>query len=218
MNVVAAREGLSAVDGECIAAVVRAAGVIVFPTESFYALGADPLDCEAVAKVFRLKGRAPSQPLLVLLDSPAGVERFAREIPVSWPALMERFWPGPLTLLFPAREGLPAGIVSESGEVALRVPGSGLCREVIAAAGGALTGTSANRSGEPPPVDANRAAASLGPGADLAGDRGYVDLIVDGGTLPGGEVSTLLGQRDGRPELLREGAVTMEEVEGFLSE
>jgi len=214
--VIAARRGLPADGSARVAGAVRAGGVIVFPTESFYALGADPLDREAVAKVFRLKGRDASQPLLVLIDSPAGVDRFAREIPVSWPALMERFWPGPLTLLFPAREGLPAGIVSESGEVALRVPGSGLCREVIAAVGGALTGTSANRSGEPPPVDAHRAASSLGPGADLAGGRGCADLVVDGGTLPGGEVSTLLGRRDGWPVLLREGAVAMREVEGFL--
>jgi L-threonylcarbamoyladenylate synthase len=130
---------------------------------------------------------------------------------------MERFWPGPLTLLFPAREGLPAGIVSPGGEVALRVPGSGLCRAVIAAAGGCLTGTSANRSGEPPPVDAQPVAASLDPGAFLAGDRGCADLIIDGGTLPGGEVSTLLMSRDGRPAPLREGAVTMREVERFLS-
>ena len=65
--------------------------------------------------------------------TPAGVDRFASSVPEPWPVLMERFWPGPLTLLFPAREGLPAGVVSERGEVALRVPGSGLCREVIAA-------------------------------------------------------------------------------------
>jgi L-threonylcarbamoyladenylate synthase len=213
LNVVVAREGLSAAAGARIAANRRAGGVVVFPTESFYALGADPLDREAVAKVFRLKGRAASQPLLVLLDSPAGVDRFAREIPAPWPPLMKRFWPGPLTLLFPAREGLPAGIVSPSGEVALRVPGSDLCRAVIVAAGGALTGTSANRSGEPSPVDAQPAAASLGPGADLV-----AALIVDGGTLPGGKVSTLLTPRGGRPVLLREGAVTMREVEGFLSE
>ena len=213
MRVITAREGLPAGGSAPIAVAFGSGGVIVFPTESFYALGADPLDREAVAKVFRLKKRAASQPLLVLLDSPAGVDRFAREIPAPWPALMERFWPGPLTLLFPAREGLPAGIVSRSGEVALRVPGSDLCRAVIAAAGGRLTGTSANRSGEPPPVDIRSAVSSLDPGADLA-----VDLAVDGGTLPGGEVSTLLAPRDGRPALLREGAVTMKEVEMFLSE
>jgi L-threonylcarbamoyladenylate synthase len=210
LSVITVRQGLPADGGARVGAAVGSGGVIVFPTESFYAIGADPLCLEAVVKVFRLKGREASRPLLVLIDSPAHVERFAREVPAPWPALMEHFWPGPLTLLFPARERLPAGIVSKSGEVALRVPGSRPCRAVIAAAGGGLTGTSANRSGEPPPVDARPAAASLGAGGDI------VDLVVDGGTLPGGEVSTLLAPRGGRPALLREGAVKMREVERFL--
>jgi L-threonylcarbamoyladenylate synthase len=200
------REGVSGADGGRIGAVVQAGGVVLFPTESFYALGGDPLSAAGLEKVFRLKGRTRERTLLLLLDGPDRVGLFADSVPEPYPALMEHFWPGPLTLLFPANRGLPEGIVSPRGEVALRVPGSPLSRAVLAAAGGVLTGTSANVTGTPPTVDPRAALRAF----DEA------DLLIDGGTLPGGRVSTLLALKDGRPVVLREGAVGRREVEAVL--
>lgn len=191
-----------------IAAAAGGGGVIIYPTESFYALGADPFSPKGLKRVFRIKGRGPECPLLLLLDGPDRVGRFARHVPDPYPALMERFWPGPLTLLFPALRDLPEGIASARGEVAMRVPGSSACRAVLAAAGGALTGTSANRTGEAPAVDPGSALGSLGEEAAL---------LVDGGTLPGGKVSTILVMDKGQPTAVREGAVSLEMIENFLA-
>jgi L-threonylcarbamoyladenylate synthase len=203
------RDGkLSARDRGRVWEVVCSGGAIVFPTDTFYALGADPRLAEGVRRVFSLKKRPPSQPLLLLLDGKERVGSYAASVSAAHRALMDRFWPGPLTILFPARGGLVEGVVSSGGEIALRVPGDALSRAVIAAAGGALTGTSANLTGDAPPEDAARALASLGR---------ETDLVVDAGTLPAAEVSTLLRLSGGRPTALREGAVKLGEIEEFLA-
>jgi L-threonylcarbamoyladenylate synthase len=199
---------LTGEDAHRIAAAVRSGGTVLYPTDTFYALGADPRSAEGVRRVFALKRRPASQPLLLLLDGEERVERYAASVSPAHRALMERFWPGPLTLLFPARGGLAEGVVSSGGEVALRVPGNTLSREVVAAAGGGLTGTSANLTGEPPRSVAALALASLGEDADL---------VVDAGTLPAAEVSTLLRLSGGRPTALREGALKLGEIEEFLA-
>ena len=141
--------------------------MILFPTDTLYGLGVDPCSPAGLAALFRLKGRDPGKPLPVLLADASLVGRYAAAIPAPWRALMERFWPGPLTLLFPAIPGLPPGIRSASGKVALRVPGSALCRSVLRAAGGSLTGTSAN-----PRAPAARATRQIAlRGISRAGDR-----------------------------------------------
>ena len=143
----AGRDALTPEEAAAVGAAARAGGVILFPTDTLYGLGVDPRSPAGLAALFRLKGRDPGKPLPVLLADASLVGRYAAAIPAPWRALMERFWPGPLTLLFPALPGLPPGIRSASGKVALRVPGSALCRSVLRAAGGSLTGTSANRRG-----------------------------------------------------------------------
>jgi L-threonylcarbamoyladenylate synthase len=184
-------------------------GVLVFPTDTFYALGANPLSSRGIAKIFALKRRSPGKPLLLLLDSAEKVEVYASSVSRGHRLLMEHFWPGPLTLLFPALSSLPEGVVSAAGEIALRVPGHRLSREVVAAAGGALTGTSANRSGDPPPAGTAAALSSLAE---------EPDLVVEAGTLRASDVSTLLRIGEGGPTLLREGAVTLGEVEKVLAD
>jgi L-threonylcarbamoyladenylate synthase len=166
-----------------VAETVRGGGLILFPTDTLYGLGADPLSPAGLAALFRLKGRDPGKPVPVLLSDAAHLGRYAAAVPGPWRVLMARFWPGPLTLLFPAVAGLPPGIRSASGTVALRVPGGALCRAVLAAAGGSLTGTSANPAG---------AAGSGDPAAALRALGGGVDLFVNGGTLPGSLASTIL--------------------------
>jgi L-threonylcarbamoyladenylate synthase len=200
------KEEISSADAAHIAS-AASAGVIVFPTDTFYALGANPLSSRGIARVFDLKRRSPGSPLLLLLDAPARVESYASSVSSGHRLLMEHFWPGPLTLLFPARAGLPEGVVSPSGEIALRVPGHRLSRRVVAAAGGALTGTSANRSGAPPPATVSAALSSL---------AAVPELVVEAGTLTAAEVSTLLRLEGGRATALRKGAVPLVEVEKVL--
>ena len=138
------------------------------------------------------------------------VGRYAASVPAPWGTLMARFWPGPLTLLFPALPDLPPGIRSADGKVALRVPGSALCRSVLTAAGGALTGTSANPSG---------AAGTGDPGEALRGIAGEIDLFVNAGTLPPSMASTVVDLDDGgRVMEVRRGRVGFEEVSRALEE
>jgi L-threonylcarbamoyladenylate synthase len=185
--------------------VVRAGGVLLYPTDTLYGLGADPCSPAAVARVFRLKGRSADKPLPVLIEGPHLLERFAASVPEAWQRFIRRFWPGPLTLVFPARGDLPPGVRSAAGEVAVRVPGSALCRAVLRAAGGSLTGTSANPAGGAAPADPLGAAGLL---------YGLPDLVLDAGTLPPSPVSTIIRMgRDGRAEVVREGAVGRGELE-----
>jgi L-threonylcarbamoyladenylate synthase len=195
----AGRDALTLEESAAVGAAVRAGGVVLFPTDTIYGLGADPLSADGCAAIFRLKGRDPDKPLPVLLADATLVDRYAVTTPPAWRALMARFWPGPLTLLFPVRPGLPHAICSSSGKIALRVPGSALCRSILAAAGGALTGTSANPSGAGGTGDPKTALCHLGTG---------VDVFVNAGTLPPSPASTLTDiDPSGRMVILREGAV-----------
>jgi L-threonylcarbamoyladenylate synthase len=206
----AGRDALTAGEARAVAAAAVAGGVILYPTDTLYGLGVDPFSAAGVAAVYRLKGRAPAKPLPVLLAEESLVGRFAAAVPAPWRALMARFWPGPLTLLFPALPGLPAGIRSAAGRVALRVPGSALCRSILAAAGGALTGTSANPAGGGGTGD---------PAAALGGLAGPVDIFMDAGTLSPSPASTLLEMdASGRVRVLRMGAVAIEQITRALGE
>ena len=195
----AGRDTLSADEAAAVAAAARSGGVILFPTDTLYGLGVDPFSPAGLAALFRLKGRDPDKPLPVLLADASLVSRFAAAVPAPWRVLMGRFWPGPLTLLFPAIPGLPQGICSTAGKVALRVPGSSLCRSVLRTAGGSLTGTSANVAG---------AGGTGDPAIALRDLAGGVDLFVNAGTLPPSPASTLLDMdASGRVITLRAGAV-----------
>jgi L-threonylcarbamoyladenylate synthase len=197
----AGRDTLTPEEAAAVGAAALAGGVILFPTDTLYGLGVDPGSAAGLAALFRLKGRDPGKPVPVLLADASLVERFAAAVPGAWRALAQRCWPGPLTLLFPARAGLPAQIRSAAGQVALRVPGSALCRAVLRAAGGSLTGTSANPAGAGGTGDPAAALRALGAG---------VDLLVNAGTLPPSPASTLL-------ELTASGAVVVRRV-GALGE
>lgn len=204
----AGRDALGVRQAATVAAAARDGRVILFPTDTLYGLGVDPLEAHALAALFRLKGRDPGKPVPVLLADASLVVRYAAAVPAPWRVLMGRFWPGPLTLLFPALPGLPAGISSASGKVALRVPGSVLCRAVLRAAGGSLTGTSANPAGAGGTADPRVALR------DLAGGLG---LFVDAGTLPPSPASTVLDvDARGAVTMLRAGAVAAARVRTAL--
>lgn len=161
-----------------VARVLAAGGVVVLPTESYYGLAAAPDSVEGVNAVFRLKERPAGRPLLVLCADWEQVESLV-EVPARWRVRLSRTWPGPLTVILPARRPLAA---APGGRLAVRIPGSPLLRALVYRVG-PVTGTSANRSGRPPHTNAERAVA------DLAGEP---DLLLDGGETPGGAPSTLV--------------------------
>jgi L-threonylcarbamoyladenylate synthase len=193
---------------ERAAAVLREGGVVSFATDTYYALGADPLNDSAVDRVFRIKRRDRSSPLPVLVG---GVEQARAVLGGTFPRavmpLLEACWPGPLTLVLPARRQLPAGVAGPDGTVGLRWPDWPIAEALLERFGGAITGSSANRSGN---------GGSLCGAAVPAGLGGEVDLVLDTGPSPGGPGSTVAGfvQTGGtaRLRLIREGRISADSL------
>jgi L-threonylcarbamoyladenylate synthase len=181
------------------AAVLESGGIVAFPTETFYGLGVAALDAAAVRRLFALKQRPESRPILVLIDDPGQIERFAF-LPISARELIVRHWPGALTLVVPARDVVPTALTAGTGTIGVRQPGHAVARALVAALRAPVTAPSANRSGGPPPT---RAADVL----DVFG--GEIDVILDAGPTPGGLPSTVLDVTVDPPRLLREGAVQL---------
>ena len=184
------------------AAVLRRGGVIAYPTETFYGLGALASDGAAVARLVRAKGRPDGKPLPLLGADLAQLEAVAEFSPLAR-RLAAAFWPGPLTLVLPARPGLHPAITGGSGTVGVRVTSGVVASALAVAAGGALVSTSANPSGQPPPTTATGLDGAL---------RARLDLVLDGGATPGGRPSTVVAIEEGRLTLLRPGAVAVEAV------
>lgn len=185
------------------AQVLREGGVVAHPTETVYGLAVDPLNIDALAALFCVKGRPETNPVLLIVSDVAQVERYAAEIPDAAYHLMERFWPGPLSLVLPARTGLPEALTAGSGGVCIRCTGSEIARGICAAFGGAVTSTSANRSGEPPAVEVEVAVL---PG---------VAMGIDGGELGAALPSTIYDACSGK--VLRAGGITQAEIWAALS-
>jgi L-threonylcarbamoyladenylate synthase len=177
--------------------VLKAGGVIAFPTETFYGLGAAALDARAVRQVFELKGRPWSKPLLVLVDSVAMAERLAI-VGAGARALMARYWPGALTLVLPARPGLPAELTAGTATIGLRLSPHPVATSLVAGLGGPLTAPSANPSG---------AASPTTPAEVLTYFDGALGLMLDAGPTAGGLPSTVLDVTGDTPRVLRQGAV-----------
>lgn len=180
------------------AATLRGGGLVAFPTETFYGLGAAGLDARAVARLLAAKGRPEDKPILLLVDSVAMAERVAAEVGPAARALMARHWPGALTLVLRARPEVPREVTAGTGTVGVRLSPHPVAVGLVRALGAPVTAPSANRSGEPPPVTA---------AAVLAGLAGRIDLVLDGGAAPGGPPSTVLDVTVDPPRVLRQGAV-----------
>jgi len=170
---------------------VRAGGVVLLPTESFYGLGVLPDSAAGVERVFRLKARPANRHLLVLCADWSQLEELV-EVPSRWRVRLSRTWPGALTAILPSRRPLAA---APSGKLAVRIPGHALLRALLYRVG-PLTGTSANRSGSPPHTRPLEAVA------DLVGEP---DLVLDGGPSPGGSPSTLVDLGGAEARILRIG-------------
>ena len=186
------------------AACLRAGGLVVFPTETVYGLGAVAANPRAVARVFEVKNRPHFDPLIVHIADPAQLDGIAAAIPPAARALAEKFWPGPLTLVLPKRGGVPDLVTAGLPSVAVRMPRHPLAFELIRRTGAALAAPSANRFGGISPTTVAAARAEL---------REQVDLFLDGGPCAVGVESTVVSLLEEQPVLLRPGGVALEDLE-----
>lgn len=170
---------------------LRAGAVIAFPTDTLYGIGARATDPAAVARLYQVKRRPSGQPMVWLVSDQAQVERFAVVAPAA-AGLIDRFWPGPLTLVLPARDP------SATPTVALRAPDHAVALALLRALGEPIASSSANPAGQPPPVDADQVIAGLG---------GDLELVLDGGPCRIGQPSTILDLSGATPRILRHGAI-----------
>jgi L-threonylcarbamoyladenylate synthase len=189
------------------AAVLRDGGLVAFPTETVYGLGANALDPAAVARIYAAKGRPATNPLIVHVAEPAEVRRVAAAWPEAAARLAERFWPGPLTMVLPRSEAVPDAVTAGGPTVAVRLPAHPVARALIRAAGVPVAAPSANRSTRLSPTRA---------GHVLAGLDGRIDLLLDGGPTAGGLESTVLDLTATPPRLLRPGLVTPGEMAAVI--
>ena len=189
------------------AAVLRRGGLVAFPTETVYGLGANALDAAAVGGIFRAKGRPANNPVIVHVAD----LNDARQVVAEWPDMAERlgrrFWPGPLTLVLPKRENVPAIVTAGGPTVAVRVPAHPVALALIRAAGIPVAAPSANRSSQLSPTRAGHVLDSLI-------DR--IDVLLDGGPTTGGLESTVLDVATSPPRLLRPGLVAVAELEAVI--
>jgi len=180
------------------AAVLEADGVMAYPTETFYGLGVSGLSSRAVGKVFRLKGRDAQKPLSLIVSGLDMVRELAGPLPAAFLRAAGDHWPGPLTAVLKAAAGVPEWLLGPGRTVGLRVPPLAWLRRLVDELGAPITATSANRTGEP-----ELAAAA----AVLALFEGRIDLLIDGGSTPGGRPSTVVDFTGAKPVVLREGAI-----------
>ncbi len=189
------------------AEIIKRGGVVAFPTETVYGLGADAFNPLAVARVFEVKKRPSFDPLIVHVAREAHLEKLVAEIPSDAKKLIERFWPGPLTVVLPKREEVPEIVTAGLSTVAIRMPDHPIALRLIEAAGSPIAAPSANPFGYLSPTTAEHVREQLGH---------EIDFILDGGPCRVGVESTILAFSEGRPELLRPGGLSLEEIESTI--
>jgi L-threonylcarbamoyladenylate synthase len=190
-------------------AILRAGGLVAFPTETVYGLGADASNPDAVKKIFAAKGRPQNHPLIVHLADASHLAHWVRDIPMAAHRLGERFWPGPLTLILHRAENVPDALTGGQDTVGLRVPAHPVAHALLQAFGSGIAAPSANRFGRISPTTAEHVRAELG-------DR--VDMVLDGGSCDIGIESTIVDLSGNRPTLLRPGKISAAEIEEVLGE
>jgi L-threonylcarbamoyladenylate synthase len=186
--------------------ILQRGGLVAFPTDTVYGVGAPAFDGKAVESIYAAKARPIEKAIPVLIGDAADMEKVGMDIPDIAYKLAARFWPGPLTCVVPKKPTLPES-VSATNTVGLRVPDHEVARAILRAAG-PMAVTSANISGQSSPSTAQEVLAQLG---------GRIDLIIDGGTTPGGVPSTLVDCTGAEIKILREGPISLEEIRIKLS-
>jgi L-threonylcarbamoyladenylate synthase len=189
--------------------ILRAGGLVAFPTETVYGLGADAQNERAVRRIFAVKGRPASHPVIVHLGDPSQLDAWARSVPAIAYELARVFWPGPLTMVLKRSARASDAVTGGQDTVGLRVPATPLARQLLEAFGGGIAAPSANRYGRVSPTTAEDVRAELGE---------QVDAILDGGPCLIGVESTILDLSSGSPALIRPGGVSREELEQILGD
>ena len=203
---------LSAADTETpatAAELIKNGELVAIPTETVYGLGADGLNPEAVAKIFAAKGRPQDNPLILHITGPEQIELYCHHIPQAAYDLAQRFWPGPLTMVLPAKSCVPKCTTAGLPTVAVRCPDSEITREIIRRSGVPIAAPSANISGKPSTTTAKHV---------LHDHNGKIPLIIDGGASRVGLESTIVDLSEERPRLLRPGGITPEELKEVLGD
>lgn len=183
------------------ARILRAGGLVAFPTETVYGLGANGLDEEAARKIYAAKGRPSDNPLILHISSAEEILPLVQEVPEAAGKLMDAFWPGPLTMIFPKSGIVPYGTTGGLDTVAVRMPSDPVANRLIALTGLPIAAPSANRSGRPSPTTAEHVLQDM---------DGRIEMILDGGPVGIGVESTIVDVTGDVPVLLRPGAVTIE--------
>ncbi len=179
---------------------LRQGKIVAFPTETYYGLAVDPDCAAAVARLFAVKNRLGHKPLLLLIENIAQLDTVVQEVPAEYWSLINRYWPGPLTLVFPAKANVNPLVTGNSGTVGVRLSPHPVAREMVRLMGKPITATSANISGYPPARSAQDVVAMLG-------DK--IAYTVDGGPAAAGLGSTVVGLQNGRLFLIRRGLLDL---------
>ncbi|MCD6486191.1 MAG: threonylcarbamoyl-AMP synthase [Syntrophobacterales bacterium] len=178
--------------------IMEGGGVVAYPTETFYGLGADIGNPQALEKIYTIKGRNFSKPISIIIGSREDLARFAKEITPAAEILMDRFWPGGITLLFKASPEVPRKLTAKTGKIGIRLSSNPVATLLAQNLSGAITATSANRSGQ-------KECVSVEEVIDCIGET--VDAVIDGGRTPGGAGSTIVDTTVDPPVIIREGII-----------
>ncbi|MFQ6069725.1 MAG: L-threonylcarbamoyladenylate synthase [Candidatus Aminicenantales bacterium] len=189
------------------ARVLRKKGIIAYPTDTFYGLGADCFSPQAVKKVYALKRRETRKPISIVIPDVKEVRKVAVDIPPFFRVITDRFWPGPLTIVLRASPAIPGELCGEERKVGVRVPALEWLRQLLREAGFPITATSANISGQEVCTTAEEIAAVL---------KGKIELIIDAGRISHTAPSTVIDLTSEKPRILREGAISSAALKDLL--
>ena len=189
--------------------ILKEGGLVAFPTETVYGLGADALNEDAAKKIYAAKGRPSDNPLIIHITNMKALEKIVSEVPEKAVKVAEKYWPGPLTMIFNKSDIVPYGTTGGLDTVAVRMPVDEIAREVIDAGGGYIAAPSANTSGRPSPTKAEHVEEDL---------SGKIEMILDGGAVDIGVESTILDMTVTPPMILRPGAITKEMLTELIGE
>jgi L-threonylcarbamoyladenylate synthase len=183
--------------------ILRQGGIVAFPTETYYGLAADPFNHDALRRLYAIKKRTTQKPILTVINDREQLAPLVQDIPGPFQLLMDRFWPGPLTLVFKGNKDLPPLLTGYTGTIGVRWSSHPVACRLADLFDNAVTATSANLSGGKSAVTAIECCRYFGTD---------IDMVIDGGTTPGGRGSTLVGIENGRLRLLRDGVIPFAEV------
>jgi len=186
---------------------IHRGGIIALPTETYYGLCADALNPQAIERIYKIKERDRGKPILILVEARGRINTIVKPFSPMVERLMAAFWPGPLTILFPASDRIPIELTAGSGKIGIRVPSHPVARALLRVCRSPLTGTSANRAGEPSSRTAEEVINSLGQ---------ELDLVLDGGPTPGEKPSTILDCTVSPFQVVREGILSREILKPWL--